>query len=322
MNQNKNNFPLVTIIIPSYNHEKYIVEAVNSVLSQTYKNIELIVIDDGSEDNSVNILQKIKDPRLRLIVQKNMGAPNAINKGLELAKGEYIGILNSDDAYHIERIGKLLQFFGRYEELELAATYIEVIDERGERLDIKEGWKNLLPWPIKNVDKSYANTKNFNLNLLMSNFVASTSNIFVRKGILSQVGYMRNLRYTHDWDFLLRICLKGKCDLLKEPLLRYRIHKSNTINTNRKWMLYEICWVIAANIDKFLGKEILTSRNSDKIIADMKSLYESINLQGNDKIFWIMRLIIEAGRREGINNAEEILLDKNIREEMMRYIIE
>ncbi|MCW5207043.1 glycosyltransferase family 2 protein, partial [Desulfobulbus sp. F5] len=100
--------PLISVIIPAYNHERFIGPAIESVLQQTWKHLELIVIDDGSKDSTGKVAQSYTDPRFSYYHQENQDAYNTINRGLSLAKGEYIAILNSDDIYTTDRLEKLL----------------------------------------------------------------------------------------------------------------------------------------------------------------------------------------------------------------------
>ena len=99
----------ISIIIPVYNVKEYVSEAIESVINQTYKNLEIIIIDDGSNDGSENICDeyKKKDKRIKLVHQKNKGLSAARNKGLDIMKGKYVAFLDSDDAYHPEMIEKL-----------------------------------------------------------------------------------------------------------------------------------------------------------------------------------------------------------------------
>ena len=158
------------------------------MLNQSYRQIELIVIDDGSTDDSVNCLRQIKDPRFSFCCQENRGAHEAINLGLNLASGEFLAILNSDDEFHPNRIERLLTEFRNDPEVELLSTWIEVIDANGQQLAIKEGWHTCEPWPIEHPKLTFQKTEDFGLNLLMGNFVASTSNIFMRRSLYDQVG--------------------------------------------------------------------------------------------------------------------------------------
>jgi len=314
---------LISVVMPSYNHERYIGAAVDSVLGQTYSNLELIIVDDGSTDNSAEILERITDPRVRVFAQKNQGAHAAINRGLGLATGEYVAILNSDDTFCPDRFGRAIDVMHKYSNVGLVSTWIEIINSEGRHLGIKEGWRNCEPWPIRNPGKSFKACSDFKLNLLMTNFVSSTSNIVMRRSVVEKVGGMRNLRFAHDWDFLLRAAEHFDCHQIEKPLLRYRVHETNTISTNRKWMLFEICWVLAANLDRFLGKIILTDAESKMARRDVGLLFESVEFQGNDKVFWMIKAFIDGFKVRGVARPEEILLeDKALREKFIEYVAE
>ena len=101
----------VSVIIPVHNSEKYILECLNSVINQTYKNLEIIVIDDKSTDNSVDLIKSINDPRIKLIqLKENVGAGVARNKGIEISTGDYICFLDSDDYWKLKKIEKQMNF--------------------------------------------------------------------------------------------------------------------------------------------------------------------------------------------------------------------
>lgn len=105
-------YDIVSIIMPCYNGEKYIEETIGSVLAQTYKNWELIVIDDGSKDASAQIVKELakKDSRIKLLQQSNAGSAAARNNGIRNAKGRYIALLDSDDLWHCNFLSEQLQF--------------------------------------------------------------------------------------------------------------------------------------------------------------------------------------------------------------------
>ena len=106
--------PKVSIIIPSYNHEKYIRECLQSALNQDYQDFEIIITDDGSSDRSVEIIKEFTDPRIHLFVHPhNQGACVTMNHCLEQAKGEYIGVLNSDDAWEPTKLGKQVRLLDK-----------------------------------------------------------------------------------------------------------------------------------------------------------------------------------------------------------------
>ena len=312
LNKNKKTYlPLVSVIIPSYNHGLYIRDAVVSVLSQTYENIELIVIDDGSKDNSVDILRTIKDRRFALIEQENQGAHNAINHGLGLAKGEFLTILNSDDMYYPDRIRQMVEAISNEPKVALVCSWISCIDSKGLNIGIKKGWSNMEPWPIKNTEFINRISDDFVKNLLKSNFISTTSNMFFRRQILEEIGGMRNLKFTHDWDFALRVAEKHSCKMIEHPLVWYRMHSTNTINTNRVHMLFEICWIYVTHIP-IISKIFIKNGDSRSSIIN---LMESLNLQGNDKL--VEKLIdnMSTLAEKGIINPEELLLNDNIRKQ-------
>lgn len=321
-NKNKEvrNGKLLSIIIPSYNHEAYIGEAIQSALDQTYQNLELIIVDDGSKDNSLSVIRQVDDSRIHVITQENQGAHNAINRGLSESKGEYIAILNSDDVFEKDRFAIMINELEKNKEIEFMCSYIRVIDSKGKDLGVKQGWKNMEPWVVPHKELSFAATENFKLNLIMSNFTSTTSNFLFTRNLYEKIGGMRNLRFAHDWDFALRAAEVTDCKIIEKPLLKYRVHETNTISSNRKWMLFEIAWIWAANLDKFYGSLLYKNRNDR---ADIISIVESLNLQGNDKIFWIIKSFIDAQRKIGVENPEEVLLeDEKLRGELLKYVVE
>lgn len=311
---------LVSVVIPSYNHSRYIRKAVESVLGQTHADVELIVIDDGSKDDSPDYLRSIVDPRMTLVEQANAGAHNAINRGLSMAKGDYLAILNSDDIFHPNRLAVALDRLATGE-ADLVATWIEVIDAEGKALGVKEGWHNMLPWPIPNPQRTFAASDSFAKNLLMTNFVSTTSNVVFSRRLYERIGGMRNLRFAHDWDFLLRAAKQFPCELIPQPLMQYRIHSSNTISSNRAWMLFEICWVMAVGMMMFEGDLLYASDERDAMIADVHALAESINVQGNDRLVWMIRQFADARRKRGEAEPELRLLDdKVLRDAFIEYV--
>lgn len=324
--QNKNKIekkvsgPLLSIIIPLYNHEKFIGQAIESVINQTYQSWELIIIDDGSKDNSVKVAKKYNDPRIKLIEQENAGAHNAINRGLNMAEGEYLAILNSDDMYEKDRFEIMIDEMEKNSEIGFMCSYITVINDGGKKLGIKEGWNNMEPWQVTHPELSFKQSNDFKKNLLMTNFTSTTSNFLFQRSLYEKIGGMRNLRFAHDWDFALRAAEVTECRIMERPLMQYRVHDSNTISSNRKWMLFEIAWMWATNIKRFYGTLLFKGENSE---WDIINLIESINLQGNDKIFWIILMFIEAQDKLGVTHPEEILLDNDeLRNRLLEYVVE
>lgn len=321
MMNNKSTLPLVSIIIPSYNHEAYIGDAIDSVLQQSYPELELIIVDDGSQDGSVDVISRYSDSRLKLITQINHGAHHAINEGLMRANGDYIAILNSDDIFHPERLQKCIDYMSSCPEVSLVSTWIDVINQSGRKLGVKHGWHDYDPWYLGDPNISFKKTDDYSLNLLAANFVSTTSNVVFRREVYDKYGGMRNCRFVHDWDFMLRVAAEEKCAQIAESLLSYRVHGNNTISSNRAWMMFEICWVLAANIDSFLKKKsFFVDEGTD--IDRVTMIFESINFQGNDKLFWLILLHIRQLRELGRNDAETYILDNaGIRQKYISLVV-
>lgn len=311
----------VSVIIPSYNHASFLLRAVNSVLAQSYDDIELIVIDDGSSDSSLEVLSKIKDKRLKIFDQENQGAHATINRGMTLASGDYIAILNSDDAYHPERIAKALDFFAGNPEVGLVTTWIEIVDKCEKTIGVKQGWMNSLPWHLPEIEKLISPPDSYELSLIVSNFVSTTSNIVMRKGVWQTCGPMKALKYAHDWDFLLRAASSRKCAEIKEPLLKYRVHETNTIRSNRKEMILEILWVWACHLSRYedeLLKEWTRRGHPERYCIE--TLYNSINCHGQDRLFWAMRSFMETMKRSDLCMHEDNLLNTETKNKLLSLI--
>lgn len=309
---------LVSVVIPSFNHAAYIEKAVDSVLRQSVADLELIVVDDGSTDRSLDYLHSIRDPRLRLVAQANAGAHAAINRGLDMARGDFLAILNSDDVFHPRRLEQCVAALR--DGVDLISTWIEIIDEKGKVLGVKEGWRNMLPWPIDMPHDPPAEADAFALHLLASNFVSTTSNVVFTRRLYEAVGGMRNLRFAHDWDFLLRCARQFRCALLPEPLLQYRIHKKNTISSNRAWMLFEICWMFAVHLGEFSSQ--LFGRDGTQLAHGTRFLANVVNVQGNERVLRMLQQYFEAQRQAGVARPEELLLDdRSARELFIEHIV-
>lgn len=224
----KEDKPLVSVIIPAYNHEKFIAEAVESVLGQTMADLELIVIDDGSTDMTGAIVKGYNDPRLSYYYQDNMDAYNTINRGLSLAKGEYISILNSDDVYTLNRLERLLQCVKETGAECIISDVIPISDDGLEFTDPHFGWNQ---WHFKNRD-FFFRCNDLYMAFLKGNFMVTTSNLFMTSRVMRTVGDFCSLRYLHDYDYIFRILLafpEGVFYLADERLLSYRIHSGNTL---------------------------------------------------------------------------------------------
>ena len=216
--------PNISVIIPLYNHERYIDATLDSVLAQTVLPKEIIVIDDGSQDGSLERLRlrAAQEPRIIYWSHPNQGAHNTINAGLRRATGDYVAILNSDDCFHPRRLEMCLNALEHDTKADVVCSELSFLDGEGNIYHNK--------WYVEAL-AFYRKVGDISLALINGNFLMTTSNLFVRRTIFEELGYFSNLRYAHDLDFFLRLILKHKpIVFLEAPLLQYRIHASNTIS--------------------------------------------------------------------------------------------
>lgn len=220
--------PLVSVLTPAYNRAAFISEAVESVLNQTYDNIEYIVIDDGSTDDTYSILQEYEDTgRLRLLTHKNRqnhGQSASLNLGLKAATGDYIVILDSDDRLHQDKIQKQVEF------LEQNPGFGMVY---GQAMAIDEGGKELFPIPPDNhVEPGDPN------RLLLDCYMALPGGAMVRKTVFDCVGFFEEeFRASQDHDMVIRLAEAAPFAYMKGTAFYYRKH-DDTISSQgleRRW---------------------------------------------------------------------------------------
>ncbi len=220
--------PLVSVVMPAYNHELFVEEAVESVLNQTYTDLELIIINDGSSDNTHARVLQYDDPRIRYEYQQNSGSHGAINRGIAIAQGQYISIINSDDVYHCNRIQTLVEL-SQQDNLDFIITDIGLIDENSDLITDPEHWWNQWYGGLKS---HYRETKSPLKALLAGNYTISTSNFFFKTSLVNDIGLFKARKYTLDYDFAYRAIRhneKAFAYLTDSQLMLYRLHGHNAI---------------------------------------------------------------------------------------------
>ena len=225
-------------MIPLYNHGRFIETAIGSALEQGAILREVIVVDDGSTDDSAAVVSRLAaaEPRIIFWSQPNRGAHAAINAGVQRATGELVAILNSDDLYAPGRLERLAAALDTEPAADLAASYVTFVDNAGQ--PIVNAWYDAA---VGFFDRS----GDMAVALVNGNFLVTTSNYLARRSLFDQIGLFAPLRYAHDLDFALRALADGKTlSFVREPLLRYRIHPSNTINETHENVRLE--WAAAA----------------------------------------------------------------------------
>lgn len=238
------NNPLVSIVVPIYNHAHYVEEALHSVFYQTYDSLEVILIDDGSKDNSVAVVEAwlnknqecVRNRQFTFIKQENQGAHNTINRGLQLAKGEFLTILNSDDYYHLRRIELIVKKI-KQENGEFAFSRVHAIDETGKSAPRGNWW---WAW-YERAMLQLALLPTIGFKLLQDNITVSTGNLFFSRRIFEEVGEFKDLKLAHDYDFVMRALAITEPLLVPQELYFYRLHSDNTTQKVLHLIEQELC---------------------------------------------------------------------------------
>ena len=204
----KDNHGLVSAIMPVYNGDRYLSEAIESVLAQTEHNIEIIVIDDGSTDNTGKIAQSYKD-NISYMYQSNSGAPSARNRGLEMARGEFIAFLDADDLWSKNKLELQLGYLSQDPSIEIVLGYQQIMQLIG----------------VKDENNTFENIAYPSMTLQLG------AGLF-RKSAFEKVGkFNPELRYADDWDWFMRGRELGiSMRMYPETVLFYRRHDRNLTN--------------------------------------------------------------------------------------------
>ena len=239
---------LVSVIVPAYNHEIYVRQSIASLLAQTYRTLEIIIVNDGSSDDTGTICKEFAeaDPRIQYVEQSNHGAHHAINEGIRRSSGHYLAILNSDDVYYPHKVERCLEVIRRNNAVQLVSGAVELIDGRGNifKRGIEVDWQ-------KRAYSYFKKTRNLPLSILNENFIATTSNMFFTRSLWERVGGFQPLRYCHDLDFLMTAFGTAPYFFDEDSVhVQYRVHPGNTIKENVKQIKFEIGAVIAVSLVK------------------------------------------------------------------------
>ncbi|KHL73088.1 glycosyl transferase [Pseudomonas putida] len=284
--------PLVTVIIASYNHARYIEASINSVVNQTYKNIELLVVDDGSKDDSPAVLKRLQAQHgFDLRFQANQGLARTLNDAIARAKGDLIVPFGSDDIMLPHRIATQVEYMHGKPEVGICSANIETIDHDGKVMGAREQRKRNLPFRRLDFDDLWLDRK--------PGPMAAT--LMLRREALEKVGGFNADIRLEDVYIELSIARAGYyIDVLGEVLAQYRDHPTNTFK-NGRFMVDNVLKTYAHFKDhqqyeqvcmKFRNSMVLKYANRDKqltreILADIPLKYwNRKTLRGLWRLLW------------------------------------
>lgn len=203
--------PKISVIMPLYNGEKYLKEAIDSILHQTYADFELLLIDDASSDNTENVIRSYNDNRIVYIKnEENLGLIKTLNKGLNFAKGEFIARMDQDDIADVTRFKKQINLFEKNPDLGVCGTWFTCFGDQ-----IKE---RVLDHP--------ENDEDIKISLLGRSTLGHPT-VMMRKSAIQDLRYDENYTSAEDYEFWIRLSRVTKLQNIPESLLQYRFHDSN-----------------------------------------------------------------------------------------------
>ena len=211
--------PAITVLMPVYNSERYVAMAVKSILDQTFRDFEFLIVNDGSTDNSMDIIREFDDPRIRVIDTENRGVAAALRLGVEKATGDYIARMDADDESLPNRLEIEKRCLDENPGIAVVHGSVEYIDSEGQPvfLDRDEGHSNI-------ITKWLLNWKNVPIH----------STVMMRASILKEhaLNYRIEMNRAEDFDLWNRIARVGDFMYLPDILIRYRIHSENVSNSS------------------------------------------------------------------------------------------
>ena len=274
MKSDDNNKPLISIIIPCYNDDLYVEQAVNSAINQTYPNTEIIIVDDGSNLETKKILNRLKDKVDKIITQKNQGVCVARNNGIKKSKGNFILVLDSDDFFEAKFLEISLKAINKNNAIGLVTCFANVIDEKGTHLYLSK-------------------PTGAGVDEVLYNNNAMGSCLFSREVWEKVGGYDLNMKNGYeDWEFNVSVAKLGyKVEVIKEVLFNYRYKKvSRNKEANkyqkeiRKYVFTKHKDLGIRNYDKtidFFLKEIEVNKNEVLRYKNSKSFKIGHNIIRN-----------------------------------------
>jgi GT2 family glycosyltransferase len=267
------NAPKVTVVMPVYNGEKYLKEAIESILNQTFRDFEFIIIDGGSTDSSTSLLASYqqKDDRIRVSYQKNQRLVDSLNLGCQLAKGKYMARMDADDVSLPERLAKQVNYLETNPDIGVVGTWVEVIDDNDKPSSI---WRlPTAPFMIR-------------WSLIFGNVIVHSS-VMMRRDVIAQLGFYRveDLE-AEDYDLWARASLATRVANVPEVLMRYRLWKGGGTSRRPREVEQYATRVSHSMIVSLLGPDV-----SFEAAANLRRVFNSQPLDSSQQIDQIDSLI-------------------------------
>jgi len=279
--------PKVSVLIPSYNHEKFIGPAIQSVLDQSFRDFELIIVDDGSNDRTAEMIMKFKDPRIKaFIFTENKGAAIAMAKCLMEAKGEYIATLGSDDLFLPGKLEKQVKYLDGHADVGAVFSYAQLIDDDGKDYkNVDHPWYGIFNQPNRSRHE-WLNYFFYNGNCLCHPSVLARRDCYMTISPPDP-----RFPQTGDFSRWISVCMKYEIYIIPENLVKFRIRKKKAnVSSGKPETKIRQSWELGKILGNFLliadGDELL------KVFPELK-----VEGEGIDPVlmpYYIAKLALEA----------------------------
>jgi glycosyltransferase involved in cell wall biosynthesis len=245
--------PKVSVIMPTYNQAHFIAEAIQSVLDQTFQDFEIVVVDDGSTDNTKEVVDSFRDPRIRYIHQENRGVAAASNTGLKASIGEYLAGLASDDLWLPRNLELKVKLLDSRPDIGLVCSDIYSFDsDTGATLGRK--WQNRSDCYLRELQDG---TRQPLGEFLSREPPFSWTTVMVRCHVFDDVGYFDESLWAEDYDMFVRVLQRfSSIGIINVPLVRYRVHRTSLSSNYEKGHLGML-----AAINKIINTYSLSKEN-------------------------------------------------------------
>ncbi len=255
----------ISAVLPVYNCEKYIQQAIDSILNQTFKDFELIIINDGSTDGSLELIKGYNDPRIVIIDQNNQGLAKTLNNGLAIARGEYIARMDADDISMPDRFEKQLAYLTKYPKIKLLGTGVDLIDKDGESIciDVPYTGSSFLKKFLKKIGNPFKHP----------------SVMFDRELALYLGGYNEKIgKYFEDYFLWSEFAHHSEIDILNEVLLKYRITPGSIMSSikSEKFSLFML---------KVINNRTFTDNDAEEMKLIKKHENAASDIENKDLLY-------------------------------------
>jgi len=288
------NPPLISVILPVYNGALYLREAIESILNQTYTNFEFIIINDGSKDNSEEIIKSYNDNRIIYISQKNIGLAATLNIGIKISKGKYIARMDQDDISLPERFEKQIDFLEKNKDYDILGTWAKIFPDKTNKRFHKH--------PTDNIKLKY---------FLLFNNPFVHSSVMIRKSVFEKIGLYsedKNRQPPEDYELWSRIARVSKIANIPEVLLNYREVSTGMSNDKLNPFLEKVKIISLENISYYCNKKI-----DIELIKEVVEIYNYGNKKPIfefKKYIGLIEIVVESILKKNDNDKKSSLKEE------------